>query len=250
MPYGLYMSAEGAQAQSKRLDVIANNLANVDTTGFKRQLSIFQARYAEAIKEGLIPPDQGNLENIGGGVEFLATMTDYGTGPLKHTKGRADLAIRGEGFFVVQKGEEKMLTRAGNFLISPTGRLETQEGYPVLSAAGTPMIINPQNPDWEFTSTGELRQGNAAQPIGVVMPNSYNDLIREGENLFRPLKEPESLPPAERRLAVGYLEGSGVKATSEMTAMIEASRMLQANVNLMKTQDEMIGGLVNRVLKV
>jgi len=213
-------------------------------------LAVFQARYAEAIEEGLISPGLGDIENVGGGVEFLATMTDFGTGPLKHTGGRTDLAIKGEGFFVVQKGEQRMLTRAGNFLISPTGRLETQQGYPVLNDSGVPIVINPQNPQWQFTDSGELRQGANVQEVAVVKPVSYDDLVRSGENLFRPLAEPEPLPRPERRLAVGYVEGSGVSATTEMTTMIEASRMFQANMQLMKTQDQMIGGLVNRVLKV
>ena len=79
---------------------------------------------------------------------------------------------------------------------------------------------------------------------------SYNDLVKVGENLFRPLAEPEPVPLPERRLAPGYLEGSGVKATTEMTSMIEASRLFQANIQMMRTQDEMISGLVNRAMRV
>jgi len=250
MPYGLYMSAEGAHAQSMRLDVIANNLANVDTTGFKRELSVFKARYAEAIEEGLIPPNEGNLENIGGGVEFLATVTDFGEGPLKNTKNRTDLAIEGEGFFVVQKNDEQLLTRAGNFVINANGELQTQQGYPVMSEAGGPIVINPADNDWEFNRQGQLRQGGAMTPLAIVKPTSYNDLVKVGENLFRPLAEPEPVPLPERRLAPGYLEGSGVKATTEMTSMIEASRLFQANIQMMRTQDEMISGLVNRAMRV
>jgi flagellar basal body rod protein FlgG len=70
MPYGLYISAEGAQAQVARMEVIANNLANVETPGFKRDLAIFEARYAEAIEQGLQDPDTGELEDVGGGVLF------------------------------------------------------------------------------------------------------------------------------------------------------------------------------------
>jgi flagellar basal-body rod protein FlgF len=77
MPYGLYISAEGANVQGRRLEVIANNLANVDTVGFKKDLAVFQARYAEGIKQGLVPPDTGAIENEGGGVMSVETVTDF-----------------------------------------------------------------------------------------------------------------------------------------------------------------------------
>jgi len=250
MPYGLYTSAEGAHVQSKRLEVIANNLANVDTVGFKRELAVFQARYAEAIEQGLIPPGNGQIEDIGGGVEFLATETVFAPGPLKHTQQKTDLAIEGDGFFVVQKGSEQYLTRAGNFRITADGELRTQQGYPVLSDTGEPLVVNPQDATWEVTPSGSLRQSGSVQNLAVVRPHSHADLLKVGENLFRPLAEPEPIPVEERRVAAGYVEGSGVKATTEMTAMVEASRVLEANVNLMKAQDQMLSGLVNRVLKV
>lgn len=250
MPYGLYMSAEGAHAQSKRLDVIANNLANVDTTGFKRELALLKARYAEAIEQGSVSPGRGDVENIGGGVEFLATVTDFGAGPLEHTQNRTDLAIEGDGFFVVQRGEEQLLTRAGNFVVGADGQLQTQQDYPVIGSAGSPVVINPADNDWEFNRRGQLRQAGTLQDLAIVRPNSYGDLVKVGENLFRPLATPDPVPLPERRVAPGYLEGSAVKPTAEMTAMIEASRLFQANMQMMRTQDEMISGLVNRVLRV
>ncbi len=250
MPYGLYISAEGAHAQSKRLEVIANNLANVDTVGFKRELAVFQARYAEAIEQGLVAPYEGRLEDIGGGVEFLATQTEFAQGPLRHTRQKTDLAIEGDGFFVVEKDGEEYLTRAGNFRVAADGELRTQQGYPVLSDTGAPVVINPADTTWEITPTGTLRQLGAVQNLAVVRPESYAGLLKVGENLFRPLTEPELIPLEERRVAAGYLEGSSVKATTEMTAMVEASRVLEANINLMKAQDQMLSGLVNRVLRV
>ena len=250
MPYGFYISAEGAHAQSKRLEVIANNLANVDTVGFKRELAVFQARYAAAIEQGLVPPGEGHLEDVGGGVEFLATQTVFAQGPVRHTQKQTDFAIEGDGFFVVEKDREQHLTRAGNFLVAANGELRTQQGYAVLSDAGAPIVLNPLDPNWEVTPEGALRQLGTVQNLALVRPGSHAQLLKVGENLFRPLAEPEPLPPEERRVAAGYLEGSSVKATSEMTAMVEASRILEANINLMKAQDQMLGGLVNRVLKV
>ncbi len=86
MTYGLYMSAEGAAAQAKRMEVLANNLANVDTPGFKRQLAVLQARHAEAILQGLDSPDSATINNVGGGVEIDGTLTDFSPGTLSNTR--------------------------------------------------------------------------------------------------------------------------------------------------------------------
>jgi len=250
MPYGLYLSAEGAYAQSKRLEVISNNLANVDTVGFKRQLALLQSRYAEAIEEGLQAPDTGAIEDLGGGVRVRETATDFSPGPICRTDVPTDVAITGEGFFTVEKGDETLLTRAGNFQLTAQGQLITQQGYPVLSDLGVPVYILAENGPWQITEDGVVVQRGLAQRLGLVRPGSPDDLVRVGENLFRPSGETEPLAPEARHVAAEHLEDSGVKPALEMIAMIEAARILEANVNMMKTQDQIISGLVNRVLSV
>jgi len=252
MPYGLYMSAEGAHAQATRLEVIAHNLANVETTGFKRELAIFQARYAEDIADGSVSPGSGSLEDVGGGIEVMETRTDFAPGPLKHTKLPTDVAIQDEGFFVVGKGEDRFLTRAGNFHVNAQGRLVTQYGgqqYSVLDDSYSPITLDRELP-WTITESGGIRQGGGLTNMALVKPQSYGDLVREGENVFRPLADPIPLTAAERNVAPGYLEGSGVQPTSEMVNMIEASRILETNLNMMKSQDEMLDGLINRLMRV
>ena len=249
MPYGLYISAEGAHAQSQRMDVIANNLANVDTVGFKRELAIFRARSAEAIDQGLNLPGSGTIDDVGGGIALWQTVTDHATGPPKKTDAKTDVAITQPGvFFVVQKGEETLLTRAGNFAVMPDGRLTTQQGYSVLDAAENPIFI--RDPSWHIDGTGAVRQLGAAQDLALVRPESLGDLVKVGENLFRPLAETTDVPLSRRQVKPGYLEMSTVRPTSEMTELIHASRAMEANINMMKTQDEMLAGLVTRVLKV
>ncbi|MHC4177431.1 MAG: flagellar hook-basal body protein [Planctomycetota bacterium] len=247
MPYGLYLSAEGAQAQSTRLEIIAHNLANVDTVGFKRELAVLQARYAEAIEEGLTAPDTGAIDDVGGGIMVSQTKTDYSPGPLKRTEIPTDVAIKGQGFFVVRKGDETLLTRAGNFSLTSDGELVTQQGYAVLDDTGVPIVI--ADTQWQLSDSGTVRQQTGTQNLALVQPQSLGDLVRIGENLFQPLSDPQPLPLAERRVARGHLEMSSVQPTTEMTAMIEASRALEANVNMMKVQDQMLSGLVNRVMR-
>ena len=249
MPYGLYISAEGAQVQSQRLEIIANNLANVDTVGFKRELSIMQSRASEAVEQGSVAAGSGSIEEVGGGVRMRETKTDFSPGPLKRTKTPTDVAIEGEGFFTVRKGQETLLTRSGNFRMTNGGELVTQQGYPVLSDSNTPVSIAPDSGPWEINSSGAMVQGTSVQNLAIVKPKSLGDLAKAGENLFRPLAAVQPVAPAERSVASGNLEMSAVQPTTEMTAMIEASRLLEANVNVLKSQDQMLEGLVSRILR-
>ena len=249
MPYGLYISAEGAQVQSRRMEVIANNIANVDTVGFKRDLAVMQSRYAEAIERGAVSPGAGTINDIGGGVQFRQTVTDFSPGPLRKTGNPTDVALQGDGFFVVRKGQERLLTRAGNFRLTADGDLVTQQGYPVLAEGNSQIRVNPTGGPWEIDASGSVSQGGTRQELQIVKPASLGDLVKSGENLFRPLSEVRPLAPGERSVSGGYLELSAVQPTTEMTTMIETSRMLEANLNVMKSHNEMIQGLIERVLK-
>ncbi|MGD9128344.1 MAG: flagellar hook basal-body protein, partial [Planctomycetia bacterium] len=159
MSYGLYISAEGANAQSRRLEVIANNLANIDTVGFKKDLAVCQARFAEGVQEGLELPWMGGLVDQGGGIKLKQTATDFSEGRLKETHRKLDMAIQGEGFFQIQKDGETYLTRAGNFDLTSDGQLVTAQGYPVLNNEGTPIRIDPTEGEWQINDQGMIDQG-------------------------------------------------------------------------------------------
>jgi flagellar basal-body rod protein FlgF/flagellar basal-body rod protein FlgG len=249
MPYGLYISAEGAQAQTRRLDIIANNIANVDTVGFKRDLAVMQSRYSEAIERGLASPGEAPTSDIGGGVQFRQSVTDFSPGPLRKTGNPTDVALEGDGFFVVRKGQEQMLTRAGDFRLKSTGELVTQQGYPVLSEDGSPITISPTAGNWEIDSAGNVNQAGNRLPLKIAKPTSLGDLTKVGENLFRPLGNVRPVAAADRAVAGGYLEMSDVQPTTEMTTMIETSRLIEANINVMKTHSDMLANLVDRILK-
>ncbi len=249
MPYGLYISAEGANAQAKRLEVLSNNLANVDTTGFKRDLAIFQARYAESTERGLDQPGSGSINDLGGGVRLQGTQTDFSLGPLKNTGRPTDLAIDGEGFFAVRKDGKEFLTRAGNFQFDAGNQLVTSDGYPVLNDSGTPIIIDPSEGPWQVTRDGAFAQKGTFNYLKMVQPPSKGDLVKAGENLFWPLASAAPVDPAQRRVSSGFLEGSGVKPTLEMMELIESSRAFEANTNMIKHQDQMLGTLISRILK-
>lgn len=249
MPYGLYISAGGAMTQDTRLNVIANNLANVDTVAFKRDLAVCQARYAQAIEDGQVTPDTTGMDNQGGGVNVIETVTEFSQGPLRKTGIPTDMAIRGDGFFVVEKEGQQYLTRAGNFRLTAEGQLVTQQGYGVLNESMSPVFISPSAGPWDVSEGGAVRQAGVMQNLALVMPQSYGDLVKEGENLYKPLAETIPIPPTQRSVAGEYLEGSGVQPTSEMVEMITAARLFEANTKMVQTQDQMSGNLISRILR-
>jgi flagellar basal-body rod protein FlgF len=255
MPYGLYLSADGVNVQSKRLEVLANNLANVDTVGFKRELALFQARMSEADAQGLDTPGSRTVNDIGGGTRFFATQTDYSQGPVNHTGNPTDVAILGDAFFQVDQGGRTMLTRAGNFSFDSNGRLVTQQGHAVLNTSGAAVTIDPQlgpaeiGDDTVVYQFGADGRRTAVSDVALVRPASPGDLVKQGENLFSPLTAPGLVPPEQRRVRSGFVERSAVEPTLEMMELIEASRAMEANVNMIRNHDQLLGNLVNRVLR-
>ena len=120
--YGMYIPAEGANAQAKRLEFVANNLANVETPGFKRDVPTFQARFAEAIQQGKDFPGSQSINDVGGGVKLMDVGTDF-SAPRSAKPASTDFAVNGDGFFRVQDvNDQEFLTRAGDFEIDSTGR--------------------------------------------------------------------------------------------------------------------------------
>ncbi len=249
MQNGLYASAEGAAAQARRMEVISHNLANVDTPGFKRQLAVLQARHTEAILQGLDQEGSGSRNDIGGGVEIAETETDFGQGTLRQTGSPTDLAIEGNGFFVIDGGDsQRLLTRAGNFQLNSEGILVTQTGRPVLSQESTPIELAPGLP-WSVGEDGVITQGASRIPLAVVEPAHMADLVHQGDNMFRAISSTTPVAASQRSVRSGYLELSSVKPATEMMEMIEASRAFESNVRLIQSQDQMVGQLLSRVLR-
>lgn len=249
MSYGMYLSAEGAKTQAQRLEFIANNLANVDTPGFKRDVPTFQARFAEAIQRGQDFPGSKSRNDVGGGVKLMEVDTDFSHATLRSTGVDTDMAVNGDGFFQVRsRSGETLLTRAGNFLVDVSGRLVTQTGeFAVLDDGGSEIKIAPDLP-WSVSPSGIVEQAGQRTAIGLQRPQSLGDLVKIGNNMFRSLGPVELVPDNERDIRQGYLEMSGVSSTREMMAMIETSRAFEANTKMIQHQDGMVSQLLSRVL--
>ncbi len=249
MSYGLYLSASGANAQSHRLEVLSNNLANISTPGFKAHMSVLQSRPTEAIERGEVNPGTGGIDDLSGGVSIQPNLTSFTQGPIQTTGNKTDFAINDdESFFAVQRGEERFLTRAGNFLFDARGELVTPNGDSVLSASGEPMRIDPALP-YEVLDNGVIYQAGQRRSLMTVKPQAPGDLTRVGENLYKSLTPTTQSNDANRRVISGAIESSAVNATAAMMELIEASRTYEANVRLIQTQDQSTGQLISRILQ-
>ncbi len=249
MPYGLYLSAAGANAQSHRLEVLSHNLANLNTAGFKPHMAMLQSRASEAIEEGQAVAGSGTVDDISGGVGIKPTVTQFSQGAIRQTGNRTDFAINDkESFFAVEHDGKQLLSRAGNFMFDSRGTMVTPNGDPVRSANGTQITINPSLP-YEINDDGVVIQGGARQQIRLVKPRSLGDLSRVGENLFESLTPVDEVANNKRSLVSGALESSAVEPTGAMMQLIEASRVYEANIRMIQTQDEAMGQLIGRMLR-
>jgi flagellar basal-body rod protein FlgF len=249
MPYGVYVSAAGANAQSHRLQVLSNNLANVNTAGFKPEHAIMQARFAELIERGEVNPGQGGIDDLGGGVTIQPAVTNFDVGAMKKTGNDTDFALNdGEQFFVVKRGDEQMLTRAGNFLFDSTGKMITPQGEEVLASDGQPIRIAPNLP-YQVQPGGRIVQGGTSRELMIVKPKSLGDLSHAGGNMFKPLASFDIASATDRQVTNGMLEQSAVTPTGAMMELIDASRAYEANVRMIQNQDNVMGTLISRVLQ-
>ncbi|OGR24085.1 MAG: flagellar basal-body rod protein FlgF [Desulfuromonadaceae bacterium GWB2_53_15] len=232
MNSGMYSALSGNIAAMKRLDIISNNLANVNTPGFKKDKMGFESLLAGAVNPPAVP--QGSTadpilqkENI---------FIDYAQGPVAQTGNVFDLSIDGDGFFVVNTPEGQAYTRQGNFRMSADGTLVTVDGFPVMGQNGA---IRIQGSNVEIDAKGVVTvDGNPAGTLNIVdFPKPYN-LSKTAGALFTPA-DPQVTPQAAKgELRQGYLEGSNVETISEMVQMIETSRYFEACSKVIKGFDD------------
>ncbi|HEY4235268.1 MAG TPA: flagellar hook-basal body protein, partial [Lacipirellulaceae bacterium] len=216
MSYGMYISAEGANSQAQRLEVIANNMANVDTAGFKQDVPTFQARLAEAIQRGTAQSGSKSVNDVGGGVKVIDTQTDFSGGVIKPTGNELDFAVNGKGFFQVKTADgQTNYTRAGNFMLDRNGKLVTENGMrPVLDQGGNEIIMS-TNQAFSVSPDGFIAQAGNLRALGLSEPKSMGDLVKVGSNMFKSLGPVDPVPLAARQVRQGYLEMSGANSVNQ-----------------------------------
>ncbi len=253
MIYGLWLSATGVVTNSHQLDVIANNLANVETAGFKRQLAAFRERPPEGKEDPSTVGDRF-YDKMGGGQWLAPSAFDMTGGQLEETHRNFDLAVNGDGYFMVRdaQGEDRM-TRNGNFVVDTEGSvvLETDHKLKLLDSKREPIVLKdvPAG-NVIIGEDGTIAHGN--ENLGQVGLFNVPD-----DSLLRPmgntlLKIPASVEATQfsGQIQSGYLEKSNVDPAVELTKMMQAQRMLEANANMIRYQDQSMGRLVNDVGRI
>jgi flagellar basal-body rod protein FlgG len=248
---GLYTAASGMLAQTKVMDVLANNLANVNTVGYKKDIVVLSSfPNVEAMREGgdNVPPDR-KVGRIEYGVLIDTFHTVFEEGPLMETTGKLDFAIEGNGFFVVNTPQGERYTRDGAFTMNADGYLVTKDGHIVLGENG-PIRLSPG--DVSVDEKGNIiNNGQLVDRLRIVDFSDYNALRKQGDNLFYLDNAVNTqIVSATGRIRQGYLEESNVNSVKEMVNMISVMRNYESNQKVVTAFDETLGKAVNEVGRV
>ena len=243
----IYKVLSGAMGLEKQLDVIANNLANVNTPGFKKSGVAFNDYYAQALDAAsgtkqATAADQGAKSAAEGWPPMAVGYQSFTQGAIGPTGRDLDVAIEGDGFFNVEMtGESQpVLTRAGNFSLGVSGELMTAGGRRVLDSSGNPITIDPTAGKISILQDGTVMAGKTTVgQLSVVNVADQTKLQPIGEGLFRVA---EGVTPAKvesPRLLQGTLEGSNVQVVDEMVRMIQTERAYQVHQKAMQAVDDL-----------
>lgn len=213
----------------QEMDTVAHNIANMSTTGYRREGVVF-AEYVADVGPGEPSLSMGNV---------TARITDLAQGNLTRTNGAFDLAIEGEGFFLVAFPDGEKLSRAGAFAASPEGELVTPDGYPLLDEGGAPVFVPPDAANIAVAPDGTISaDGNPLGRIGLFMPTDPIDLSRHAGVAF---EAPGGVEPVENgRILQGFIEESNVNPVVEIARMIEVQRAYELGQGFLDQEDERV----------
>lgn len=245
MNSGIYPAVSGSVAAMRRLDVISNNLANVNTPGFKKDKMSFEGLLAgpvnpPAVPQGMTADPILQKENI---------YIDYASGPTSQSGNPLDLALDGDGFFAVTTPEGTAYTRQGNFRTSAEGTLVTVDGYPVQGVGGAAISI--KGSQVEINAKGDITvDGAQTGAISVVDFEKPYNLTKIGSSLFVPADPQVTTQTGKAQIQQGHIEGSNVESISEMVQLIETNRYFEACSKVIKGFDDMASKAANELGRV
>lgn len=222
-----YTTLSRQSGLAREMQIVANNIANSATTGFRSEGMIF-SEYIKPMDRGAsLSMGQGNVRN-----------TSFEQGALTQTGGTFDFAIEGDGYFLVETPGGERLTRAGAFSPSANGDLVTYDGYRVLDAGGAPLFV-PPGTNIAVSGDGTLSaDGTPLGQIGIVRPIDASDLEREDGVMFR--TEAGFEPSDSARVLQGFVENSNVNAVSQLARMIEVQRAYELGQSFLESEDERV----------
>lgn len=250
----LWISKTGLDAQQTQMDVIANNLANVNTNGFKRSRAIFEDLLYQNIRQpGAQSSQQTQLPSglqLGTGVRSVATERNFTQGNLQQTNNNKDVAIQGEGFFqVLLPDGSTAYTRDGSFQVDAQGQLVTASGYPIQPAILIPSDATSLTVGRDGTVSITQAGSAVASELGALQLATFINpagLMAKGENLFVESSSsgsPNTATPGTNgsgTLAQGFVETSNVNVVEELVNMIQTQRAYEINSKSITTSDQML----------
>ncbi len=250
----LWISKTGMQAQQMQLDVIANNLANVSTTGFKRANAVFEDLMYQNLRQvGSTSTEQSQLPTglqVGLGVRPVATSRSFSQGNIQQSGNNLDVAIQGSGFFQVTMPDgSRGYTRDGSFQLDAQGRLSTATGLPIANGITVPANVTSVTIGGDGTVSAVLAGNPTPQPIGSIALASFINpagLEPRGQNLFTETAasgQPNAGNPGSNglgSLTQGFLETSNVNVVQELVTMIQTQRAYEINSKAIQTSDQML----------
>ncbi|MDR2337315.1 MAG: flagellar hook-basal body protein [Deltaproteobacteria bacterium] len=241
MDRGIYTSTSGGMVAERRIEIVSNNLANVNTAGFKGQRIVSrQQEFADTLASVIATtPNYAQSEHAyTPGVVDITAETDFSSGPINHTGNPLNVALgEADGFFVVQVGDEERYTRAGSFTLNANRELVTADGQHVLGADG--IITLPATGKASISENGTVLAGEqVVSKLRVVKVTDKALLERIDGTRFKFSGDGETTEMPEYRLATESLEMPNVSTVSSMVELISASRTFEAYTKTVKTIDE------------
>ena len=236
MNTAIYVGLSRQTTLQRALSVVANNIANASTPGFKLESAMVQEE--KATPRGADGPISYVLDT--------GIVRDFGQGALSTTGAPLDVAIDGDAFFAIQTQAGTRYTRDGRFTLDAQNRLVTQDGDPVLGAGGQPITLNPTAGEPSINQDGSIRQGALTSGrIEVVRFADVSVLSKEGANNFSAPQGAAPTPAPDARLHQGMVEASNVNTVLEITNLIEISRAYERVAKMM----DQAGDLSNRCIE-
>ena len=259
MVRSLYTAATGMEAQQLKMDVIAHNLANASTAGFKRERADFEDLLSETIRGTGAPDARGGTEpaplEVGLGVRTGSTSRTFAQGDMLQTSNPLDLAIQGDGFFRIQRADGTFAySRAGNLRVDAMGRLATQNGELLEPQISVPQQTTQITVTADGVVSAKIAGREDLQELGTLELATFQNpqgLHSLGNNLFQATpasgEAMRSKPGTQGAgtLAQGFLEGANVKAVEEMIEMISAQRAYELNSKVIQSADQMLQRLTS-----
>lgn len=233
-------------ALRRELDVIANNVANINTSGFKTEQMVFGEYLSPRARDDSFPVRPDRRLSF---VEDLSTWHDQSTGAIQTTGGETDVAIDGDGFFVVEGAAGTRYTRNGAFKVNAAGELVTSEGARVLSTAG-PIQFAPTERNISISSDGTIATNEGIRgKLRVARFDNVQALAKDGVSQFRSDVEPGE-PGSRTRIIQGAIEKSNVRPVAEMSRLVEVTRAYESVTSMIGKQDEIMRSAIQRLAEV